>query len=144
MRAVPWLSICLVLLANIAFGSFLHEHQISEFIWMGAIVYIVLQCGALSVGWQPVHQFILLGFKSGIGYSVTALVGASLVVVILVWAQISSYFLVMLAAALLLRIDLYTRKIGVKRSFGIMLIVSLLGLGISWLLLEKTGYLFYS
>ena len=138
MRAFPWLSICLVLLANVAFGSFLHEQKISGFTWSMAVVYIVLQCSVLSIGWRSFRKFVLLRFKSDIGYSCTALAGASLAVVIFAWAQITSYFLTMAAAALLLRIDLYTRKIGVKRSFVIMLIVSLVGLGISWLLLEET------
>lgn len=138
MRAFPWLSTSLVLLANIAFGSFLHEHRISGFTWSVAVVYIVLQCSVLSIGWEAFRKFVLLRFKSDVGYSCTALAGASLAVVIVAWAQISSYFLMMAAAALLLRIDLYTRRIGAKRSFLTMLIVSLIGLGISWLLLEET------
>ena len=54
MRAFPWLPICLVLLANIAFGSFLYERQTSGPLWSLAVVYVVLQCGVLSVVWQPV------------------------------------------------------------------------------------------
>ncbi len=138
MRAFPWLSICLVLLANIAFGSFLHERQTSGPVWSMAVAYIFLQCSVLSVCWRPVRNLLLLGFKSDVGYSFMALAGASLAVVVLAWAKTSSYFLVMIAAALLLRINLYTRSIGTKRSFLIMLIISLAGLGISWLLFEET------
>jgi len=138
MPAFPWLSICLVSLANVAFGTLLHESQIAWLTWSVATGYIFLQCGVLSIGWRPVRNFILLGFKSDIGYTSMALAGASLAVVILAWARVSSHFLVMIAAALLLRIDLYTRRIGVKRSFLIMLVVSFIGLGISWLLLEET------
>ena len=66
-----------------------------------------------------------------------ALVGASLTVVVLAWAKVSSYFLVMIAAALLLRINLHTRRIGARQSFVIMLVTSLVGLGISRLLIEE-------
>ncbi|MEM8503652.1 MAG: hypothetical protein AAF716_10935 [Cyanobacteria bacterium P01_D01_bin.1] len=138
MRAFPWVSISLVLLANIAFGSFLHESQIAWLTWSIATSYVVLQCGVLSIVWRPVRNFLLLGFKSDIGYTLMALAGASFAVLILVWVRVSSYFLVMIAAALLLRIDLYTRGVGTRWSFAIMLVVSLTGLGISWLLLEET------
>ncbi len=138
MRAFPWLSICLVLLANIAFGSFLHERQIPGPIWSLAVAYIIFQCGVLSICWRPVRNLLLLGFKSDVGYSFMALAGASLAVVVLAWAKISSYFLVMIAAALLMRINLYTRRVGAKRSFAIMVITSLIGLGISWLFFEET------
>lgn len=138
MRAFPWVSICLALLANIAFGYFLHEFSLSGLTWTLAIIYVFLQCGILSIGWKLVHGFLLLGFQSAVGYTFMALAGASFAVVVLAWARISSYFLVMIATALLLRVDLYTRRVGTKRSFMIMLIVSLIGLGISWLLLEET------
>ncbi len=133
MRAVPWLSILLLLLANIAFGLFLHERQMSPFLWSLVVAYAVLECGILSIIWHPVRDLLLLGFKSDVGYSIMALAGASFAVVILVWAKVSSYFFVMIAAALLLRISLYTRRIGAMLSFVIMVMVSLMGIGISWL-----------
>jgi len=133
MRVIPWLSILLLLLANIAFGIFLHERSMSLLLWGLTVAYVVLECGILSVIWHPVRDLLLLGFQSDVGYSVMALAGASFAVIILVWAKVSSYFLLMIAAALLLRINLYTRRIGTMLSFVIMVIVSLVGIGISWL-----------
>ncbi|MGB3573631.1 MAG: hypothetical protein WA783_10605 [Phormidesmis sp.] len=133
MRVIPWLSILLLLLANIAFGTFLHERPMSLFLWGLTITYVVLECGILSVVWHPIRDLLLLGFQSDVGYSIMALAGASFAVIILVWAKFSSYFLLMIAAALLLRINLYTRRIGSMLSFVIMVIVSLMGIGISWL-----------
>ncbi|MEO1510396.1 MAG: hypothetical protein AAFU84_22465, partial [Cyanobacteria bacterium J06633_23] len=43
-----------------------------------------------------------------------------------------SYFLVMLAAALLLRVDLLTRDIGNLLSFMVLTLISWLGLGLGW------------
>jgi hypothetical protein len=71
-----------------------------------------------------------------------ALVLASFVVVMLAWLRIFSYFLLILAAAILLRVDLYTRKAGSAVSFLVLISASAIGLALSWLpTLIKTGQL---
>jgi len=132
-HAFPWLSPLLLLLANLAFGMFLHRSEISEVLWVGAIAYIILECGVLSVFWQPFRDFILQGFQSDVGYTITAVIGASFAVVLAVWANISSYFLVMLAAGLLLRVDLFTRRVGARLTFAVLVAMSAAGLALSWL-----------
>ncbi len=131
---LPLLSTLLLMLANLAYGFFLHDNYgQSYFVWGIAIVYSVIECSALSIAWRPTRDFILLGFKSDVGYSLMALAAASFAVVLLAWIRISSYFLGMIAAALLLRIQLYTRRGGAVISFLIMLSVSFLGLALSWI-----------
>ncbi len=129
----PVFSMLLLLLANLVFGLFLQEHQSSQLYWIIAIAYIAVECGVLSIAWRPTRNFILLGFKSDLGYSLMALGIASFAVVVVAWVQISSYFFMLWAAALLLRIKLYTYRVNTAVSFLIMLFVSLLGLGASWL-----------
>lgn len=136
----PAFSMLLLLLANLVFGLFLQEHQSLQIHWIIAIGYIALECGILSIAWRPTRDFILLGFKSDMGYSLMALGIASFAVVVVAWIQISSYFFMLWAAALLLRIKLYTYRVNTVVSFLIMLLISLLGLGISWVpALIKTG-----
>ncbi|PZO45461.1 MAG: hypothetical protein DCF15_21525 [Phormidesmis priestleyi] len=136
----PAFSMLLLLLANLVFGLFLQEHQGSQIHWIIAIGYIALECGILSIAWRPTRDFILLGFKSDMGYSLMAVGIAAFAVVVVAWIQISSYFFMLWAAALLLRIKLYTYRVNAAVSFLIMLLVSLLGLGISWVpVLIKTG-----
>lgn len=132
-HAFPWLSPLLLLLSNLAFGLFLHSHGISKVVWVGAIAYILLECSILSICWESFRDFVLLGFKSDFGYTITAFAAASLVVVLAVWANISSYFLVMLASGLLLRMDLFTRRIGTQLTFAVLVITSAAGIGLSWL-----------
>lgn len=129
----PGLSVIFLLLAHMAFGFFLQEIETHSFGWAIAIAYIVLQCSVLSIAWKPARNFVLMGFKSDVGYSLMALAGASFAVVIVAWVQISTYFLTMLAAAILLRIKLYTRRGKALTSFLIMITVSLTGLAISWI-----------
>ncbi|MEL6813919.1 MAG: hypothetical protein AAFP03_03785 [Cyanobacteria bacterium J06598_3] len=137
----PGLSVIFLLLAHMAFGFFLQEIETQAFGWAIAIAYIVLQCSVLSIAWHPARKFVLMGFKSDVGYSLMALAGASFAVVIVAWVQISTYFLTMLAAAILLRIKLYTRRGRAITSFLIMIIVCLTGLAISWVpvLIESGG-----
>ncbi len=136
----PAFSMLLLLLANLVFGLFLQEHQGSQIHWIIAIGYIALECGILSIAWRPTRDFILLGFKSDMGYSLMAVGIAAFAVVVVAWIQISSYFFMLWAAALLLRIKLYTYRVNAAVSFLIMLLISLLGLGISWVpVLIKTG-----
>jgi len=137
MRNSLWLSAILLLLANLSFGLFLHDLDSSETTWILTLVYVVFECGALSIAWKRVRNFALLGFQSDVGYAFIALAGASFAVVILAWARISSHFLAMLAAALLMRVSLFTSRIGVKRSFCLLLLVSVLGLSLSWVPILK-------
>ena len=134
MRNSLWLAFCLRLLANTAFGIFLHERETSQAIWLLAAGYIALECGILSIAWKPTRNFVLLGFTSDVGYALMALIGASLAVILAAWIQISGYFFVILAAGLLLRITLFTHRINTVLSFGVLLVASFLGITLSWLL----------
>jgi len=131
---IPLLSMLLLLLANMTFGVFIHEYTRSSFVWAAAVAYIVVKCTVLTIGWKQTRNLFLLGFQSDVGYTLMALGAASFAVVLVVWVRISSHFLVMLAAALLLRVKLYTGKGNSIIAFITMLSVSLLGLGISWLI----------
>ncbi|MEO1790855.1 MAG: hypothetical protein AAFR25_01355 [Cyanobacteria bacterium J06629_19] len=131
-HAFPWLSPLLLLLANLAFGLFLHRNSASEVVWMSAIAYIIFECAVLSIIWHPFRDFVLQRFKSDMGYTIAAFLGASFAVVLAVWAYISSYFLVMLAAGLLLRVDLFTRRIGKRLTFAALATTSAVGIALSW------------
>lgn len=133
MFSFPWLSSLLLLLSYLGFGTFLHHHNSSELIWMFAISHALLEAAFLSVAWKPVRGLFLMGFKSDVGYSIMALALASLAVVIVVWIQIFAYFLVMLAASLLLRVDLLTRDISNLLSFLTLSLIAFAGLALSWI-----------
>ncbi len=131
MKKLPWLSSLLLLLAFMGFGAFLHSRHSPDFIWWLALGYAVLESALLTIIWRPLRNFFLMGFKSDLGYTVMALMLASLAVVIVSWIQIFIYFLVMLAAALLLRVELLIRDVGNSFAFVTILSLSLIGLGLS-------------
>ena len=131
MKNLPWLSSLLLLLAHMGFGAFLHARHSPDFIWWLALGYAALESALLTIAWKPLRNFFLLGFQSDIGYTVLALVTASVAVVVVAWIQIFAYFLVMLAAALLLRVELLIRNAGNSLAFVTILLLSLMGLGLS-------------
>ncbi|MEN8444903.1 MAG: hypothetical protein AAFV85_16390 [Cyanobacteria bacterium J06634_6] len=133
-HAFPWFSPLLLMLANLAFGMFLHSSGISDVLWMLAITYIIFECSVLTIVWHPFREALLKSFKSDAGYTVAALLAASFAVALVVWANISSYFLVMLAAGLLLRMDLFTRRISARLTFIVLVTTSAVGIALSWLL----------
>ncbi|MBX2862121.1 MAG: hypothetical protein KTR27_01085 [Leptolyngbyaceae cyanobacterium MAG.088] len=131
MKKLPWLSSLLLLLAFMGFGAFLHARHSAELVWWLALGYALLQSALLTIVWKPLRNFFLLGFQSDVGYTVMALVMASLAVVVVSWIQIFIYFLVMMAAALLLRVELLIRNIGNILAFATIFTLSLTGLGLS-------------
>lgn len=131
MKQLPWLSSLLLILAYMGFGALLHSRHSPDLFWWLAIGYAVLESALLTIVWQPLRNFLLLGFQSDAGYTVMALMSASLAVVFVAWIQIFIYFLVMLAAALLLRVELLIRNVGNSLAFIIILVLSLAGLGLS-------------
>ncbi|MEO0458518.1 MAG: hypothetical protein AAF152_18325 [Cyanobacteria bacterium P01_A01_bin.114] len=133
MSSFPWLSSLLLLLSYLGFGAFLHHQSSPDLIWILAISHAFVEAAFLSVAWKPVRNVFLLGFKSDVGYSIMALAIASLSVVIVVWIQIFAYFLAMLAASLLLRVDLLTRDVSNLWSFLTLTLISAAGLALSWI-----------
>ncbi|MGD1854828.1 MAG: hypothetical protein ACFB2W_11315 [Leptolyngbyaceae cyanobacterium] len=131
MKKLPWLSSLLLLLAYMGFGGFLHSRHSPDVIWWCALAYAVIEAALLTIMWKPLRNFLLLGFQSDAGYTVMALVAASLAVVVVAWIRIFVYFLVMLAAALLLRVELLIRDTGNGLAFLTILFLSLAGLGLS-------------
>ena len=136
MKKLPWLSSMLLLLAFMGFGAFLHSRHSSDFLWWLALGYAFLESALLTIVWKPMRNVFLLGFQSDFGYTVMALVIASLAVVVVSWIQIFGYFLVMLAAALLLRVELLIRDIGNSSAFVILFLLSVMGLFISRVTVE--------
>ena len=118
------------------FGAFLHSRHSVDLIWWLAAIYAVIEAALLTILWKPLRNFLMLGFQSDVGYTVMALVTASLAVVLVSWIHIFIYFFVMLAAALLLRVELLIRDVRNGFAFVTILLVSLMGVGLSRLTAE--------
>ncbi|NJL85722.1 MAG: hypothetical protein HC886_06660 [Leptolyngbyaceae cyanobacterium SM1_1_3] len=128
-----WLSFALLFSIYATFGWFLHLWQVSQLTWALVIIFVVLKAGVLTVLWKSTREFVLLGFQSDMGYLIMVLLLASLFVTALVWLQVFAYILMIVAAGLLVRVDLLTQSIDDVIAFATLLIIPLLALAASWL-----------
>ncbi|MGF1460218.1 MAG: hypothetical protein ACFBSG_14480 [Leptolyngbyaceae cyanobacterium] len=128
-----WLSWGLLILAYATYGQLLHSTQTDEYIWYVTVGFVIVKAGMLTLFWAPVRDFALRGFQSDVGYSIMVLVLASLAVVAVVQFRAFAYIVVLIAAALLVRVDCLIDGLSDRRSFLTLILLALIGLGISWL-----------
>lgn len=128
-----WLSWGLLVLSYATYGQLLHTNGSSQFIWLATLAFLLIKAGVLTLLWQPVRDFALKGFKTDVGYSVMVLVLASLAVLAVTQFRTFAYVVVLIAAALLVKVDCLIDGMGDRLSFFTLVLLSLIGLGLSWL-----------
>lgn len=128
-----WLSWGLLILAYATYGQLLHSGDSSEYIWAATVIFLIVKAGILTLVWRPVRDFALKGFQTDIGYSIMVLVLASLAVLAVVQFRTFAYVVVLIAAALLVRVDCLIDGMDDRVAFTTLVILPLIGLGASWL-----------
>lgn len=128
-----WLSWGLLVLAYATFGRFLHTSETGLLVWWVTLAFVIVKAGVLTVVWVPVRKFALLGFQSDIGYSIMVLLLASLTVLVVVQFRSFAYIIVLVATAILARVDTLIARLGDRSAFLALTVMPLLGLGLSWL-----------
>jgi hypothetical protein len=140
MKGFPWLASVLLILAFLVFGEYLGT-QSSQLLWLLAATHAITEAALLTIAWKPLRNLFLLGFQSDVGNSIMAILGALVAVAVFAWIYIFAYFLLMLAASLLVRIELVTRGVHKGLAFLLMSALSLLGLALGWGLVLLTDWL---
>lgn len=128
-----WRSWLLFIVAYVTFGQLLHNTDVAPWIWGVSLGLVMAKAGLLTLLWQPTRKFILLGFQSDAGYSIMVLALASLAVLAVVQFRAFAYLIVLVATALLVRVDCLVDGFSDRQSFQVLLMLPLLGLGLSWL-----------
>lgn len=128
-----WLSWGLLLLSYATYGQLLHSNDSSQFIWLVTLAFVVIKAGVFTLLWQFVRDFVLKGFKTDVGYSVMVLVLASSAVLAVTQFRTFAYVVVLIAAALLVKVDCLIDGMSDRLSFITIVLLSLIGLGLSWL-----------
>lgn len=132
----PWFSWGLLILAYATFGRLLHSNTASSLnllMWGGTLGMVIVNAGVLTLVWRPVRKFMLLGFQSDGGYSIMVLVLASLAVLAVVYVSAVVYGVVLIATSILVRVDCLVENMSDRASFIALVLLSLTGIGISWL-----------
>ncbi|MBD0336093.1 MAG: hypothetical protein ICV62_11440 [Cyanobacteria bacterium Co-bin13] len=132
----PWISWILLTLVYLTFGRFLQSAQMLHAVypWFMSAGFAIAQAAVLTLLWQPAQKILLLGFQSDSGHVIMVLLLASLAVAAVVQFQVFSYLAVLVAAALLARVETLLTGVGNTVAFLILAFFPLLGLGLSWML----------
>lgn len=133
LRQFPWLSIALLTLAYFTFGWFLHESAVPTGVWGLAVAFAIAQAAIWTVFWDSSQRFVLRRIQSDLGYITAVLTTASLAVAVIAWLHVFVYILVMIAAALFVRLDTVVLRFNHLQAFLLLLAIAGVGLGSSWL-----------
>jgi hypothetical protein len=128
-----WLSWGLLTLAYATYGQLLHNYDSSQLMWWVTLAFVVIKASVLTLLWRPVRDFVLKGFKTDVGYSIMVLALASFAVLAVTQFRTFAYMVVLITAALLVKVDCLVDGMGDRLSFFTLVSLSLVGLGISWL-----------
>ncbi|MGD1906230.1 MAG: hypothetical protein ACFB0C_09590 [Leptolyngbyaceae cyanobacterium] len=128
-----WRSWLLFTAAYVTFGQMLHNTEAAPLIWGMSIGLMIAKASLLTFFWHPARKFMLLGFQSDAGYSIMVLALASLAVLFVVQFRAFAYVIVLVATALLVRVDCLVDGFSDRQSFQVLLALPLLGLGMTWL-----------
>ncbi len=130
LTRLPFLSFFLLLLAFFTFGWFLFRSGSPPFIWGLAAGFGVFEAAIFTFLWQPTQNFFLRRIQTDAGYTITILSLASLAVVAVVWIHVTAYFLVLISALLLARLDTIMLRMHIVSAFISLWITSWVGLAL--------------
>jgi hypothetical protein len=128
-----WRSWLLFVVAYVTFGQLLHNTDVAPWIWGVSLGMVMVKAGLLTLLWHPTRKLLLLGFQSDAGYSIMVLALASLAVLAVVQFRAFAYLIVLIATALLVRVDCLVDGLSDRQTFQVLLLLPLLGLGMTWL-----------
>ena len=134
VKKVPWTSSALLLATYSTFGWFLYPPNYSGFNWVFAAVFAIVIAGLLTAPQRSLRSQILSWSVSNIGTFIIVVSLAFLTAVVLYLAHVFIHIFLSIAASILLRLDIQTIGIGPWPAFGILSVLSLLGLSLGWLL----------
>jgi hypothetical protein len=118
--------------AYMTYGGFLHQRGMSNLGWALSTVFALILATVTTIGWKLCRRFILLGFQSDLGYFLMALVLASTAVAAVTQFHMFASIALLVAVSLLVRVDMVIANFANGVAFLIMVFLSLLGLGLSW------------
>lgn len=132
VKRLPWLSLAILFAAYTTFSSFLTHSTVTWLAWALVLAFTLLQALLLTTLFDGVK--ILLGrwLRSDVGYF-TLIISASLgVTIVFLWFKVFGYFLVLVAAEILARLDLQNAGFNRLQALAILSLFSLSGLAVGW------------
>ncbi len=132
MKTLPWLSLLLLLTAYSTFSWFLIHTTAPPLVWFLVLSFTLVQALLLTTWFDGLKRFARLWLRSDVGYFTLIILGALSVTMSLVWFKTFGYFLALVSAELLARLDLQRFGYSRLQALFILTLFSLTGLAIGW------------
>ncbi len=130
-KRLPWVSLLLLLVTYMSLGWLLSTVPNAPWaIWLAAVAFAFVLTGALTSALPLVKDLVGFTLKSDTRAFVSVTIAAFLTVFVITWFSAFAQALVLMSAKSLARLELQTSRFSQWQAFGILLIVSLAGLGL--------------
>ncbi len=130
VKKLPWISLSLLVFTYAVFGWLISATDFSWLVWAMGAVYSLLIALALTAPFSLMKSFYSSWLRSDVRAFMSVIVGALLAVIIFCAFPIFIRILLLIAASALVRLDLQTAGYGEWQAFGIISVVSLIGLSL--------------
>ena len=126
-----WLSLTLLFVTYFIFGWKLSEFDIPPHLtWFLAIAAVFVLAMVLSFPLKGIKSFMMRWISSDAGAFISIILGALLAVIVVTWLHLFVTGLVLTSAGVLARLDIQLFGHKRWRTFGILVAVSLTGVGV--------------
>lgn len=130
LKRLPWVSLSLLLLTYATYGWVISQANVPSTLWILAAIASLLLISGLTTPWTRITDYSFFLFQSHLRSFGVSVLGSFLFFLMIAWFRLFLDTLVLIAAAMLVRIDLQTASFREGQAFWILLIVSLTGLGV--------------
>lgn len=132
MKKIPWLSLILLLTAYSTLSWSLYRTTAPWLVWLVVVFLSLGQALLLTTFSRGFRIFIKKWLQSDIGYFSVISLGAFSIAVFLVWFHVFEFFLLVVGAEILARLDLQSAGFDEWQALGVLTFISCFGLAVGW------------
>ncbi|MBD2498088.1 hypothetical protein [Nostoc sp. FACHB-280] len=136
-KNLPWTSLLLVLISYSTLGWVLSEAHMPLSLWIVIVVGILVLLSSLAIPFLAMANYSSVFFESSIKTFFIAVFGAFLFFLMVAWFRLFLDTLLIIAAAILAKIDFYTAGFNGRSAFLITSLFSLVGIACGAILHEE-------
>jgi hypothetical protein len=134
LKRLPFVSLVLLLFTYTTLGWVISKAYAPKFIWLLTVITILVLLGGLTISWRRLTHYSFVLFQSNLrSFSITVL-GAFLFFLMIAQFRVFLDTLLIIAAAILAKIDFQTAGFSEGQAFWFLSIFSLTGLALGALI----------
>lgn len=137
MKKLPWLALSLLFAAYSTFGWFLIHATVTWFVWVAVLSFTLFQALFLTTWFNGFKRFVSRWLRSDVGYFTLIIICSLSFTAAMVWFKTFGYFLVLVSAELLARLELQNSGCNRVQALFLLTLVSLAGLSVGWIVTEN-------